>query len=111
MREAFFQTVSNSSWANFGYLVANEIEGAETLKELRMLSSLHGIGFIRLDSENPSESQIMIPAKERNEIDWDITNRLTEENKDFLEYIKLIRQFYQTGELRHSDWNMRIDQG
>jgi hypothetical protein len=103
IREVFFQTVSNSSWANFGYLVASEIEGSNTLKELRMLSSLHGIGFIRLDAENPSESQIMIPAKERDEIDWNTANRLTEENKDFLDYIKMIRQFYQTGEIRKSD--------
>ncbi len=110
LREVFFQTVSNSSWANFGYLVASEIEGADTLKELRMLASLHGIGFMRLDAENPSESQIMIPAKERYEIDWDTANRLTEENKDFLEFIKLIRQFYQTGEIRQSDWDMNTVQ-
>ena len=99
VREAFFQAVSNSSWANFGYLVASEIEGTDTLKEMRMLSSLHGIGFIRLDTDNPSESEIIIPAKERNEIDWDTANRLVEENKDFLNYIKSIRQFYQTGEI------------
>jgi hypothetical protein len=110
VREVFFQAVSNSSWANFGYLVASEIEGADTLKELRMLASLHGIGFIRLDAENPSESQIMIPAKEKIEIDWDTANRLTEENKDFLQYIKLIRQFYQTGEIRQSDWDMNVEQ-
>ena len=110
VREVFFQAVSNSSWANFGYLVASEITGANTLKELRMLASLHGIGFISLDAENPSESQIMIPAKERTEIDWDTANRLTEENKDFLEYTKLIRQFYQTGEIRYSDWDMNVVQ-
>ncbi|UNE53427.1 COG2958 family protein [Bartonella machadoae] len=105
LRQAFFQTVSNSSWANFSYLVASEIEGIDTLKELRILSSLHGIGFIRLDKENTSESQIIIPAKERSEIDWNTANRLIEENKDFFDYIKLIRQFYQTGEIRPSDWN------
>ena len=110
LREAFFQAVSNSSWANFGYLVANEIEGANTLKELRMLASLHGIGFIKLSAENPSESQILIPAKERSDIDWDTANRLTEENKDFLEYIKLIRKFYQTGDMSSSDWDMSIDE-
>ena len=76
------------------------------MKELRILSSLHGIGFIRLDIENPTESQIIIPAKERNEIDWDTANRLTDENNDFLEYIKLIRQFYQTGEIRARDWDI-----
>ena len=37
VRECFFQAVSNSSWANFGYLVAAEVEGQDTLKELRML--------------------------------------------------------------------------
>ncbi|WP_273721243.1 MULTISPECIES: HrgA protein [unclassified Bartonella] len=63
VRQVFFQTVSNSSWANFSYLVASEIAGVDTLKELRMLACLHGIGFIRLDRENFSESQIMIPAK------------------------------------------------
>jgi hypothetical protein len=75
-----------------------------------MLASLHGIGFIRLDAQNPSESQIMIPAKERTEIDWNTANRLTEENKDFLDYIKLIRQFYQTGEIREKDWDISTDQ-
>lgn len=105
IREVFFQTVSNSSWSNFGYLVASEIEGTDTLKELRMLSSLHGIGFIQLDIENPSESQIIIPAKERLEIDWNTANRLADENKDFIEYVKLVRQFYQTGEIRKKDWD------
>ena len=86
VRESFFQAVSNSSWANFGYLVASNI-ATDTRKELRMLSALHGIGFIRLDSENPSESEIMIPATERREIDWDSVDRLTKENKDFYEYV------------------------
>ena len=103
VREAFFQTVSNSSWANFGYLVACDI-ATNSLRELRMLSALHGIGFIRLDSENPSESEIMIPAKERREIDWDTVDRLTKANKDFKGYVKLIRKFYQFGELDKSDF-------
>lgn len=109
VREVFFQAVSNSSWANFGYLVASEIEGSDTLKELRILSSLHGIGVMRLEVENPSDSQIMIPAKERSEIDWNTANRLTEENKDFLDYIKLVRQFYQTGEIRKKDWDSSFE--
>lgn len=71
VRECFFQSVSNSSWSNFGYLVAAEIEGQDTLKELRMLFAAHGIGLIKLEVENPSESQVLIPAKERGEIDWD----------------------------------------
>jgi hypothetical protein len=106
VRESFFQAVSNSSWSNFGYLVAGEIEGQDTLKELRMLFAAHGIGLIKLDVENPSESQVLIPAKERGEIDWDTANRLATENKDFLEYVKLVKQFYQTGEARLADWDV-----
>ena len=106
VRECFFQSVSNSSWSNFGYLVAAEIEGQDTLKELRMLFAAHGIGLIKLDVENPSESQVLIPARERGEIDWDTANRLATENKDFLEYVKLVKQFYQTGEARLADWDV-----
>lgn len=106
VRECFFQSVSNSSWSNFGYLVAAEIEGQDTLKELRLLFAAHGIGLIKLDVECPSESQILIPARERFEIDWDTANRLATENKDFLEYVKLVKQFYQVGEARLSDWDV-----
>lgn len=104
VREVFFQTVSNSSWANFGYLVASEIQGADTVKELRILSGLHGIGVIRFDVENPMESQIVIPCQEKTAIDWDTANRLAEENTDFIQYVKLIRQFYQTGESLAESW-------
>jgi hypothetical protein len=106
VRECFFQTVSNSSWANFGYLVAAEIEGQDTLKELRMLFAAHGIGLIKLDADNPGESQVLIPARERDEIDWGMANRLASENKDFVGYIKLVKQFYQTGEARSADWDV-----
>lgn len=106
VRECYFQAVSNSSWANFGYLVAAEIEGQDTLKELRMLFAAHGIGLIKLDADNPAESQVLIPARERDEIDWDMANRLATENRDFLDYVKLVKQFYQTGEAKVADWDV-----
>ena len=110
VRECFFQAVSNSSWANFGYLVTAEIAGPHTLKELRMLFAAHGIGLIKLDVETPADSQVMIPARERSEIDWDMANRLATENKDFLEYVKWVRQFYQTGDLRKVDWDVPVEE-
>ena len=33
-----------------------------------------------------------------------MANRLSTENRDFLEYVKLVKQFYQTGEARPADW-------
>ncbi len=86
--------------------MAEEIEGLDTLKELRLLFAAHGIGLIKLDADNPAESQVLIPARERDEIDWDMANRLATENKDFLEYVKLVKQFYQTGEAKLADWDV-----
>lgn len=111
VRECFFQAVSNSSWANFGYLVAAEVEGQDTLKELRMLFAAHGIGLIKLDVDNPADSQVLIPAHERDEIDWDMANRLATENKDFITYVKLVKQFYQTGEAKPTDWDLPDETG
>ena len=111
VREAFFQTVSNSSWANLGYLVAAEIGGAETMKELRILSSLHGIGLIQINPENPVESQILIPGRERFEVDWPTCNRLADENKDFLRFLKQVRKFHQTGEAEPKHWDFRPEEG
>ena len=96
IREAFFQAVSNSSWANFGYLVAAEISG-NIKKELRILSALHGIGVIQLDVENPVESNMLIPARERLDVDWATCNRLAEENRDFVKFIRNVREFNQSG--------------
>ena len=109
VREVFFQAVSNSSWANFGYLVANEIQGSDTLKELRILSGLHGIGLIRLDNESPADSEILIPAKEKNDVDWNTINRLVEENPDFEEYIIAVSEIYQTNKLKESNWDKPIE--
>lgn len=65
LRESFFQAVSNSSWANFGYLVAPVISGPHTLRELRMLCAAHGIGFIPLDEATPADSVVLIPVPHR----------------------------------------------
>lgn len=109
VREYFFQTVSNSSWANFSYLVAQTID-EKAMDELRILCSGHNIGLIQLDCENPSESQILIPASEKKELDWDMIDRIAKENPDFKEFINLITEFYQTGKLKERDWDIaKID--
>ncbi|TFW08729.1 HrgA protein [Oxalobacteraceae bacterium OM1] len=105
VREAWFQAVSNSSWANFGYLVAPEI-ATNCMKELRMLAAAHGIGVIRLNKADPSESEILIPAKERPEVDWDSANRLIEENRDFRHFVELVKEFHQTDKAKRSDWDI-----
>lgn len=104
IRESFFQTVSNSSWANYGYLVAREIN-PKALQELCILSNLHGIGFIKLNYENPEKSRIEIPARENVNVDWNNIDRIFGQNSDFEKYIKSIRKFYLTGEIDDHDWD------
>ena len=104
-RKSFFQAVSNSSWANEGYLVATSISDSSVEQELRMLSALHGIGVILLNPENPSESEMMLPAKSRADVDWQSVNRILVENADFKDYIELVSTYYQTGRVRARDWN------
>jgi len=104
VRKSFFQTVSNSSWANEGYLVAASITN-QVEQELRMLSALHGIGVILLNSENPSESEIFLPAKTKANVDWQSVDRITRENEDFKDFIELVSTYYQTGRIRKKDWN------
>ncbi len=105
VRESFFQAVSNSSWANEGYLVATSIVGSLVEAELRMLSALHGIGVIILNPQNPSESEMILPANARMEVDWQSVNRIVKENTDFKDYIELVSMYYQTSRIIESNWN------
>jgi uncharacterized protein len=105
VREYFFQAVSNSTWANYGYLVAVSIK-ADALAELRVLHELHGIGVIRLDPNNPADDTVIeIPARERPEVDWGTCNRIASENKDFLKYLQLISHFYATKSPSVKEWD------
>lgn len=59
LREYYFQAVSNSSWANEGYLVTLNIdESDEFMDEIRRLNNAFGIGVIKLNSINIAESEM-----------------------------------------------------
>lgn len=91
LRESFFQTVSNSSWANESYLVAAEVSEEEEFRnELARLSTSFGIGVIKLNLEDPHSSEIIFPAKYRESLDWETINKLTM-NADFKEFISTVK--------------------
>lgn len=105
VRESFFQAVSNSSWANEGYLVTASIVGEHTEEELRILSALHGIGVIVLNVHELSESEILLPAKRKTETDWQSANRIVEQNSDFARFIEYVAIYYQSGKVIKENWN------
>ncbi|MFB1302070.1 HTH domain-containing protein [Helicobacter pylori] len=96
LKESYFQAVSNSTWANEGYLVVFEEIKDKVLGELRRLSQSFGIGVIKLESEI-SNSKILLPAKER-EIDIPTLNMLIEQSpEDFKPFMERINKQIEKG--------------
>jgi hypothetical protein len=101
LRESFFQTVSNSSWANEGYLVAAEISSDEEFRaELRRLSISFGVGVI--------QSAILFPARTRENLDWNAMNKLTM-NSDFQEFLRRVRVDISSKEIRKEKYDRVFD--
>lgn len=90
-KESFFQAVSNSSWANEGYLVSHKFpKDKQFIKALQKLSQSFGIGVIQLNLENISQSQILFPAKFKEKMDYATIGELAEKNANFSEFLKAI---------------------
>jgi hypothetical protein len=105
LREAFFQAVSNSSFAHEGYLVAADISTDEDFRsELRRLSASFGIGIIELDVEDPNASHVLVPAKEREALDWDALNKVAM-NGDVQDLLKRIGTDLRAKEVRLEEYD------
>ena len=91
LRESFFQTVSNSYWANEAYLVAGKVnKGLDFNDELKRLSSLFGIGIIEIDVQEPQNSEILHSATYKSQLDWESINKLCLINNDFKEFVDAV---------------------
>jgi hypothetical protein len=109
LRESFFQTVSNSSWAHEGFLVAAEIStNEEFLSELGRLSTSFGIGVIRLNVGEPNSSETIFPARTKEYLDWDTINKLTM-NPDFREFLKRVKTDISSKEVRKEKYDKVFD--
>jgi hypothetical protein len=80
LKKAYFQAVSNSSWANYGYLVAFEID-KRLDDEIKRLNESFGIGVLELFS-NPYQTKILYQSKYR-ELDIKTIDKLCKNNSDF----------------------------
>ncbi len=105
LREAFFQAVSNSSWAHEGYLVAAEInKDPEFLDELYRLSNGFGIGIIELSTDDPDDCQILFQAREKEEIDIHTMESLSK-NEDFASFLESIGRVVSCGRIYKEDYD------
>jgi hypothetical protein len=101
LRESYFQAVSNSSWANEGYLVSAVIDQSEDfISEIKRLSNSFGIGLIQLNVNNPDDSEIIIPARQKDVLDIEMINKIAQINPDFKEFITRIKIDLNSKEIR-----------
>ena len=93
-KESFFQAVSNSSWANEGYLVAAQIlPDGQFIESLKKLSQSFGIGIIELNRHNVKQSKIVSPAKFKEMMDYSVVDELANKNVNFSQFLKTITDF------------------
>ena len=85
LKQYYFQALSNSNWANFGYLVAFDInDGLD--EEMERLNNAYGIGIIQMQDGNWT---ILYPAREKS-LDYNTIEKLNNLNRDFCTFIDKI---------------------
>ncbi|GAA8352391.1 COG2958 family protein [Helicobacter pylori] len=90
-RECYFQAISNSSWANEGYLVGHHID-THNPKLMDLLKRLHasfGIGVIDLRTDE-YKSAILLNAKYKEKIDYTVASELSAKNEKFSGFLKSV---------------------
>ncbi|WRB83372.1 COG2958 family protein [Helicobacter pylori] len=103
-RECYFQAISNSSWANEGYLVGHHIN-THDLKLMDLLKRLHasfGIGVIDLRT-NEDKSAILLNAKYKEKIDYTMAQELSEKNEEFSGFLKSVVDYDPNHQHRYKD--------
>ncbi len=94
LKEGFFQAVSNSSWANYGYLAAFDFN-SNLDEEMRRLNQAFGIGFIKI-SADAFQSSILYSSKRRS-LDFRMIDKLSDNNEVFRGFIKKINDSLTAG--------------
>jgi len=105
-REAYFQAVSNSSWAHEGYLVASYILQDDDFRaELERLASSFGIGIIHLDPTDIDGSIILYPARIKPSLDWETINKLCEQNGDFEKFLQDVKIDFESKRVHKAEYD------
>jgi len=107
LKKAFFQAVSNSSWANYGYLVSFEISDS-LVDEMERLNQSFGIGIIELNA-NPYQSRILYQAKYR-ELDFKTIDKLCKINKEFEKFIEQVEKLMTAEERYYKSTEKELDE-
>ncbi|GAA7455792.1 COG2958 family protein [Helicobacter pylori] len=90
-RECYFQAISNSSWANEGYLVGRHVDthNPQLMDLLKRLYASFGIGVIDLRTDE-DKSAILLNAKHKEKIDYTVALELSDKNPKFSGFLKSV---------------------
>ncbi|GAA9547553.1 COG2958 family protein [Helicobacter pylori] len=103
-RECYFQAISNSSWANEGYLVGHHIDthNPQLMDLLKRLHASFGIGVIDLRTDE-DKSAILLNAKYKEKIDYTVALELSEKNEEFSGFLKSVVDYDPKNQNRYKD--------
>lgn len=107
LKKAFFQAVSNSSWANYGYLVAFEFSD-NLIEEMERLNQSFGIGVIKLNA-NPYKSKVFFQAKYR-DLDFKTIDKLCKINREFEQFIEQTEKLMTAEERYYKSTEKELDE-
>lgn len=104
--ECYFQAVSNSNWANYAYLVVGDMDtDASFMENLIRLNNGYGVGIIKLNTTNPDKSEVILSARERNIVDINFMNFLSDMNKDFYGFVETTTEILRTKRIIPSEFD------
>lgn len=103
-RECYFQAISNSSWANEGYLVGRHIDthNPQLMDLLKRLHASFGIGVIDLRTDE-DKSAILLNAKYKEKIDYTVASELSAKNEKFRGFLKSVVDYDPNHQHRYKD--------
>ncbi|MGL2427713.1 HrgA protein [Helicobacter pylori] len=103
-RECYFQAISNSSWANEGYLVGHHIDtqNPQLMDLLKRLHASFGIGVIDLRTDE-DKSAILLNAKYKEKIDYTVALELSDKNPKFSGFLKSVVDYDPAHSYRYKD--------
>ncbi|WRF59771.1 COG2958 family protein [Helicobacter pylori] len=103
-RECYFQAISNSSWANEGYLVGRHIDthNSKLMDLLKRLHASFGIGVIDLRVDE-DKSAILLNAKYKEKIDYTVASELSAKNEKFSGFLKSVVDYDPNHQHRYKD--------
>ncbi len=103
-RECYFQAISNSSWANEGYLVGRHIDthNPQLMDLLKRLHASFGIGVIDLRTD-ADKSAILLNARYKEKIDYTVASELSAKNEKFSGFLKSVVDYDPNHPQRYKD--------